>query len=298
MHKYTRIYMGTFFTIIIDDDVNENIISKVFLEISRIEKIFSKYLPDSEVSIFNKIGVVKGASIDFLYVLRKAIFYAELSGGKYNPCILPLLEYYSSIKDESEVSREEIEKLLSLTDYKKIVIDEQTKTVQSRTPGLKIDLSSIAKGYAIDKAIEKLVEAGINHALVEGGGDIRVLDGKKDNDYWYIGIRDPFSNNFKKVLKLKNKSIATSGIYERFLDSNKRFTHVVDGTTGQTISDVASATVITENAIDADAIATMLLVMGVEGLMLVEKHRLGEAYLILSNREEFMTKNFEEFIER
>lgn len=295
MIKRTRVYMGTFFTIIIDDDVEENIVVEAFREVERVEKIFSKFNENSELSLLNKDKVILNASKDFVHVLKKSLFYADITNGRYNPCILPLLELYSR-KSLQEISEEEIKKSLELTDYKSIIIDEITNSVRITKSGVKVDLSSIAKGYAVDKASELLMKNGVSRALIDGGGDIRVIDGKKDNEYWYIGVRDPFRKGIRKILRIKDKSVATSGIYERFLDAQRRVTHIIDGLTGRPVDTTMSATVITDYAIDADALATALLILGENGIDLVEEKKLGEAYIILRNGKEVMTAGFDAYL--
>lgn len=293
--KITRPYMGTFFTVIVEDEgYSIDLLESVFSEIQRIEHIFSRFLEDSELSILNRTGHLIHASEELVFLMEKALFYAEISEGRYNPAILPILELYSKVSNIDEIPRL-IDELIPLTDYRGIVIDRKSKSVKLIRQGAKIDLSSIAKGYAVDRAIEVLRSKGVSMGLVEGGGDIRTLDGK-GGDYWRIGVRDPFTRKIMFILKIFNKAVATSGIYEKFLRNDHRFPHIIDGRTGRPVEEIVSSTVISDNATDADALATMILITGREGLELLQDYKLGEAMIIYKDKKIEMTDGFSEYI--
>lgn len=294
--KMTRPLMGTFFTVIIEDeDASPGKIEAAFSEAERIEKMFSRFLENSELSELNRSGLLTGASDDFIYLIKKALFYSEISSGRYTPAILPLIEFYSQASHYHK-NEKVIRELISLADYRNIILDVERKEVRLSRPGVKVDLSSIAKGYAIDKAIEALRKCGVRSGLVDGGGDIKAINGKKGENYWRIGLRDPFSRGIKYVIKICDMAIATSGTYERFLGINARVPHIIDGKTGRPVTEVASSTVISKDAVDADALATMVVVMGSEALDIITKNKLGEALIIYRDKKTEMTDGFSDFI--
>ena len=157
---------------------------------------------------------------------------------------------------------------------------------------MRLDLGGIAKGYAIDKAIEAMKRCGATGAMVDIGGDIRCFGAPlKDKDHWLIGLQDPNSavegiGGGELLLKLKliDGAIATSGDYQQFvLIEGKRHSHIMDRKTGTSAKGLSSVTIIADNATDADALATAVSVMGAEkGLVLIEKIPQTEAILITS----------------
>jgi len=298
LKKKTRVYMGTLFTIAVDDEeAPDEVFLRAFGEIGRVERLFSKYAEDSELSLLNRLGRLPAASEDFIRVLERALYYSKLSGGRYNPCILPVLKAYQELGAGEAEPSGRVRVLAGQLDCAgSIAIDGDKRSVTITNPSVKLDLSSIAKGYALDRAAEALVRAGVKHALVEGGGDLRAVGGKRGSEPWLIGIRDPFTGGIRKVIKLFSGGVATSGTYERFLDERRRIPHVVDGVTGMPVTEVVSSTVVAASATDADALATMLLVMGERGLRLLEELGLGEALLILKDGSELASSGFNKLV--
>jgi len=150
-------------------------------------------------------------------------------------------------------------------------------------------LGGIAKGYAVDRAIEILKEKGIKNALVNAGGDMQTIGKKYGNMQWGIALANPRNTNeFITAFPISNKAIVTSGDYERFFDENKSFHHIVDPNTGYSATELISVTILADNAFDADAISTAVFVLGKEkGLDLIESLNNTEALIITNNKEIF-----------
>lgn len=298
-YSRTKIAMSTLFTITVLVDPSGpgplEVLEHAFRTVEDVERRFSRFLENSELSALNRLGRLENASSDLMFLLSKALFYAELTGGRYTPCILPVLRLYEEMGDV--VDSRELERALSLADYRTLRLRPEERVVELAVPGTKVDLSSIAKGYAVDKAAEELRRLGVKGAVVNGGGDVYAL-GTRGEEPWLVGVRDPFSGGIRMVLALKDKAVATSGTYERFLDSKCSVPHVVDGKTGKPVRDVVSATVVTDSATDADALATVLLILGKEGLELLEERGLGEGYIVTAKGEELMSKGFKDLIAR
>jgi len=189
---------------------------------------------------------------------------------------------------------------MSKVGFEKLKLDSENKTVQFSDNGMLLDLGGIAKGYAIDKAIEAAQRCGAIGAMVDIGGDVRCFglppEGK---DHWLIGLQDPNSaiegfegGGLLLVLKVTNAAVATSGDYQQFvLIEGKRYSHIMDRRTGTSAEGLSSVTIIADNATDADALATSVSVMGAEkGLVLIENLPGTEAMLITSGQEHEITK--------
>jgi len=156
---------------------------------------------------------------------------------------------------------------------------------------MRIDLGGIAKGYAIDKAVEAMQEAGAVGGMVDVGGDIRCFGAPPPGkNKWLIGVQNPrktenlVAGEPLLVLKLTNAAVATSGDYRRFiLIENRKYSHIINTRSGRGTKGLASVTIISPSAIHADALATAVSVIGAEkGLALIEKLPQTEAILILS----------------
>jgi len=294
--EQTKELMGTLVTITIYDEnkeMAENAITEAFKEIERIESLLSNYQNDSEVYLLNKNGELDEASNELIYVLGKSLRYGDLSRGAFDITVQPILDLYSYSFEELKraPTDEEIKQKLRLVGYENVFIEN--RHIEFTKPEMKITLGGIAKGYAIDKAIEVLQKQGVVHALVNAGGDMRAI-GNKGNENWQIALQNPRNkNDYIAIIPLNNKSVATSGDYERYFNENKTFHHIVDPRTGYSATELISVTIITDKAIDADALATSVFVLGrEEGLELVESLDGVEGLIVTKEREIVRSKGF------
>ena len=171
---------------------------------------------------------------------------------------------------------------LARVDYRKLVLDPEKRTAFLAEAGMRIGLGAIAKGYAVDRAIEWLERDGFKNLSVNAGGDLAVR-GKKNGELWWIGIRDPRrEDDFAAVLPVSNASVVTSGDYERFfMHDGKRYCHIIDTRTGFPASSCQSVTILAKPTYFADAFATAVFVLGPErGIALVESLPGVEAMII------------------
>ena len=259
--KGVRNVMGTFVTITIvhpNLDEAKSALLAAFDEIYRINDLMSIHKESSEVSTLNREGFCKGVSTDTKYVIQRANYFSELSDGTFDITILPVLKLWEERARTSKVPTDaEIGETAGLVNYRNIVIEDST--IGFGKAGMGITLAGVAKGYAVDKAIETLSQRNIRHALVNGGGDIRVIGGKTEANPWKIAIRDPQNKKrLSTTVELHEQAIATSGTYQRF------FNDIIDPKIGRPAQGVLSSTVITEKAIDADILATCILILGAE----------------------------------
>ncbi|MCK4352847.1 FAD:protein FMN transferase [candidate division WOR-3 bacterium] len=191
------------------------------------------------------------------YLIKEGKKIGKLTYGTFDITIRPLMEVWGDFKEPKIPEAEEITKALPLINYKSV--DLKSNRVIFQKKGMKLDLSGIAKGYAVDLAVEKLESLGIKAGLVNAGGDIRVFGDR----IWKIGIKNPRKSGIIKVLRLKNQAVATSGDYEKyFILNNIRYHHILSPHTGKPVRECASVTVISDNTMFADAIATGVFVLG------------------------------------
>jgi thiamine biosynthesis lipoprotein len=245
-----------------DVDLAKKVIDSAFNEIYKIDRLMSIYKENSEVYALNRDGFYEGASADTIHVIKRASYHSGLSNGAFSIAVLPILDLW---KRKVAPTEAEISERLELLDHESIITEDGK--ILFKKNGMGITLGGIAKGYAVDKAIEALRQNGIEHALVNAGGDIRTIGEKTDGVPWKIALRDPEDKKgCTTTADICNKAVATSGNYERSSP------HLVDPRTGYATQRMMSATVIADSAMDADALATAVFVLGAEeGIDLVER---------------------------
>ena len=247
-----------------------------FEEIYKINDLMSVYKENSEVGVLNRNGFYEGASADTIHVIERANHHSELSDGAFGIAVLPVLELWK----KGVPMEAEIEETLELLDHENIVIEDGN--IRFKKDGMGITLGGIAKGYAVDKAVEVLKQNGIERAMVSAGGDIRTIGDKADGVPWRVALRNPEDKKeCITTIELCDKAVATSGNYERYFNEGTA-PHIVNPRTGYLAQSLSSATIIAENAMDADALSTAVFVLGAEeGMRLVE--RAGAGALIITN---------------
>ncbi|MBD3163594.1 FAD:protein FMN transferase [Candidatus Woesearchaeota archaeon] len=294
--KETRELMGTFVTITVhhpSKDAGNKAISAAFDEILRIENLLSNYKNTSEVSILNKNKIIENPSEDLIKNIRKSFFYGELSDGHFDITVQPMLDLYKEsfqLKNRPPTAKE-IEETLEKISYKEIKIENRKIAVGNSQ---KITLGGIAKGYAVDRAVEILKKHNIKNALVNAGGDMRAIGRKYGSAGWSVALANPRNKDeYIEIIPISDKAIVTSGDYERFFNKNKSFHHIINPNTGYSASELISVTIIANNAFDADALSTSVFVLGKEkGLELIENLNNTEGLIITKEREIIKSTGF------
>ncbi|MDD5500640.1 MAG: FAD:protein FMN transferase [Candidatus Omnitrophica bacterium] len=283
-YRNRRVLMGTFWEVTSPD---KNAAKIVFDEAGRIEKLLSKYIPQSEVSRLNRKGKLK-VSAETFFIIRKSKEFWRASGGAFDISVAPLADLWGFTDMHGKIPQEAlIKKTLGITGSDKILLHENDNVVEFKLKGMKIDLGAIAKGYAIDLAAEKLRREGIKDCLINAGGQIYAM-GDNSGSPWKVAIRNPRGKEFSGALELKNKSVATSGDYEQFfLEDGKRYCHIIDPRSGYPVnSGIASVTVVENSALNADALSTAVFVLGEDGgKILKDKFPDSEFYIKQAGRE-------------
>ena len=252
---------------------------RVAARLEELDNLFSTYRPDSEVSRFNAQPGVEwfGVSPDFLAVLEQSVSVGRITGGAFDATVGPLVELWGFGAGETSEripDPEEVGRLLQATGSGHLQWRESPPAVRRTRPGVRLDFSAIAKGYAVDRIWELLSEAGLQDYLVEVGGEVRTRGRPADGRDWSIGIENPDGTGVAEAVPLRDAAIATSGDYRNFFEhGGRRYSHVIDPRAGWPVAhDLASVTVVSPTAAGADALATALLVLGpVAGMELAER---------------------------
>jgi len=273
--------LGTLVTItVVHSDVSEGIraVYAAFDEVHRIHNLMNSHNQSSEVGLLNREGYYEGVSDDTRHVIQRANCFSELFEGAFDITVLPLLELWEVNVSKNKIPTDaEISQRLELVNYRNILIED--KRISFRKPGMGITLAGVAKGYAVDKAIEALSRGNIRHALVNAGGDIRVIGGKGENIPWRIAIRDPKNKTrIVTAIELYDQAIATSGTYRR------SFSDIINPKGGRPAQGVLSSTAISETAMDADMLATSLFILEAQkGIELIGKLDGVKAFIVGSD---------------
>jgi thiamine biosynthesis lipoprotein len=224
-------------------------------------------------------------------VLQRGIEFSELTYGAFDVTVGPLVDLWHSTQDTSSFPTDaQLQQARSKVGYDKLILDANQTSARFAVEGMRVDLGAIAKGYAIDKAVEVMQKTGALGAMVEIGGDIRCFGSPpQGQNRWRIGLQESRAigenvgtGEVLLVLELTDAAVATSGDYRRFvLIEGKKYSHILDTRTGRASKGLTSVTIISQNATDADALATAVSVMGLEkGLALIEAEPHTEAILV------------------
>jgi thiamine biosynthesis lipoprotein len=282
----------------------EEVKEDLFKEMSRLELLLSCTESSSEVTIINRAAGEGPVQVgpETAEVIEKAIHYARLSEGAFDPTIGPLLDIWGFRGEANRVPEPvEIEAAAALVDYSLMENDYAAGKVFLPSSGMALDLGGIAKGYIVDRGLELLARSGIGHALLNAGGDIGILGPKPDGSPWRIGVKHPRRDDelIAVISWLKKGAVVTSGDYERFFEEDgERYHHILDPRTGYPARNLLSATVVAPTAIEADALSTALFVMGPQrGLELVESLPGVEAILVTPQLELLISSGLQDCVE-
>jgi thiamine biosynthesis lipoprotein len=259
----------------------------------------STYIKESELSNinFSTISDWQSISDDLFEVIDHAINVSLKTNGAFDITIAPLVNLWGFGPDklQNKIPTDEIIELTKKnTGYKKISIDKSLKKISKLDPNLHIDLSGIAKGFAVDKIARYLDKRGFKNYLIEIGGELIGKGLNKDNEIWQIGIENPNNNSdtIKRIIRLKDMAMATSGNYMNYFEKDGvRYSHTINPATGKPIKHkLASVTVLDNSAMNADALATAFMVLGSEKALSLADNLEIAIYLIIKEGKRFEEK--------
>jgi thiamine biosynthesis lipoprotein len=247
-----------------DRDRAEQAIDAVMDEMRHIDETMSVYKPTSEVSAVNAMAAQQPVKIsaELFGLLTTALEYSRITQGAFD-ITYASVGYMYDFRARQRPTEQQIQSALPAVNFRHVLLDAANSTVRFSQPGVRIDLGGIAKGYAVDRGIEILRARRFNHALVNAGGDSRVI-GDRFGKPWIIGIRHPdHPEQVITRLPLTDTAFSTSGDYERYFDEDGvRYHHIIDPRTGHSASKVRSATIIAPTATRTDGLSKTAFVLG------------------------------------
>lgn len=258
------------------------------------EEMLSKTIEGSDVWNVNHAGgqptVVSDHTAE---LIATALRYSELTDGAFDITVGPISSLWD-FKSENPAVPEKaaIDALLPHVDYKGVQLEGNTVTLAD--PDMQIDLGGIAKGYIADRVADYLKENGVTSAIINLGGNTYALGGKEGGKDWSVGLQDPFGRVQTSIAAVfvKNKSVVTSGIYERCFELDGQFYHhILDPQTGFPVyNDLTSVTILSDKSVDGDALSTSCYVLGLEkGMALIESLDGIEAIFIDADKNFYAT---------
>ncbi|MDR2494813.1 MAG: FAD:protein FMN transferase [Spirochaetaceae bacterium] len=295
--------LGTVCTVYLSPQDPAKTYGAIFSRLREIENHMSSAMADTDIDRINRNAGMRPVRVhgDVITVLERAAHYAELSGGAFDPTVGPLVKLWGIGTETPRLpDPEEIRAALSLINWRDMVIDRQGSTVFLRRPGMLLDVGAIAKGYAADEAAGILEGTGVRGAIIDFGGNIAAYGEKQERQGkrekqgtgggpWRIGVQDPLDTRgaFIGILEVRNKSVVTSGVYERYADINgTRYHHILSTENGYPVDNgLLSVTVISDFSIDADALSTAVFALGYEkGAALLGSRPAAEGVFIFADK--------------
>ncbi|MBC7960077.1 MAG: FAD:protein FMN transferase, partial [Vallitaleaceae bacterium] len=275
---------------------------QVDARISELEKALTINSLGGEVNLINeKAGVDFVKVSDFTFdIVKEAIKYGDLSKGNFDITIGPLVKEWGVYTDHPQIpSKQRIEELMKLIDYRTIKLDNENKAIKLANKNQTIDLGGIGKGFAGDEAKKIYIQNNISSAFVNLGGNVVLIGTKPDGSLWNVGVQNPSAINGKYIgtLHLRDKAIVSSGDYERYFEKDGvRYHHILDPKTGYpSQSGLMGTTIIAERSIDADGLSTSTFVLGLEeGMKLVESLPGVEAIFITTDKKIYTTSGLKD----
>ena len=275
VYELTGSAMGTSYSIKIVDTVEASERDEISAEVSdaleRIENLMSTWRTESEISRFNHGTGTDWFSIsaETYAVLKAAQDISRMTAGAFDVTVGPLVELWgfgpTPMRAEPPM-RADIERVRQITGHQRLELRADPPAVRKRIPEVHVDLSAIAKGYAVDHLAGLLDARNVVNYLVEIGGELRARGHNARMRTWSVAVERPLANqrSLHTVLRVDNRSVATSGNYRNYFEHDgKRYSHTIDPRTGEPVTHtLASVTVVERSAMLADALATAFTVLG------------------------------------
>ena len=255
-----------------DADIARQAVAAAFEEVARLDRLMSTYIEDSRISEINRDAADRPVSAgpELYRLIERSLDISVLTKGAFDITYDSVGRHYD-FRERQRPDEATIADELPLIDYRLVETNRDDQSIRFLREGVRINLGGIAKGYAVERAIEIVRELGVSNARVTAGGDTRLL-GDRRGTPWMVGVQDPRDDGRVAVtIPLDGEAISTSGDYERYFDEGgRRFHHIIRPSTGTPAGDVHSVTIIGPDAVITDALSTSVFVMGVDqGLRLI-----------------------------
>ncbi len=300
--------MGTTYSVIYkpitDGPERDALFKEIELLLKEINQSMSTYIDDSELSRLNRTiaGLETVLSKELFYVIKSAVEVSQISDGAFDITVGPLVNLWgfgpTSVQRQSPPEAD-LQRVLEYTGYEKLSLDTGKLSISKAQENMYVDLSGLAKGYAVDRIAQHMDSHRIQHYLIDIGGDLLGKGINDNNQPWQIGIEQarPFTREVQRIISLENKAMATSGDYRNYFEQNGiRYSHTIDPNTGAPITHMlASVTVLHESCMFADALATALMVLGPEAALELANQQQLPIYMLVKSENDFIERYNEPF---
>lgn len=282
----------------VDDQQLHLLKNKVHATLQHVDHLMSTWRNTSEISRFNtRVNYDwQTVSANTLEVIDHSIQISRLCSGAFDISVGSLVDlwgfgatdnYALSTSGVAKPTAHAISQCMQQVGYNGIQIDHVQGAIRKSIPELKLDLSGIAKGFAVDQVAELLETEGHENYLVEVGGELRCKGYKQDDAFWRVAIERPVATqqDVFRVLKLHNTAIATSGDYRNFyIDGGQRYSHSIDPRSGHPVNHgLVSVSVIAKTSMQADALSTALIILGPEDAFeFADRHQIAAHFILKS----------------
>ena len=285
-----RLVMGTLVTVKLyqEEMAARSLMEQAFAEIERIDSLMSRQRPQSEANRLERLAVDSAmtCSAEMAHLLRRSQHFAQRTDGAFDVTLGALTRLWNFPEVERPPTAARVDSALALVGYRDLQVEGSQ--VHLTRPGLSLDLGGVAKGFAVDQAVERLQKLGAPCGLIEAGGDIRYWGEKPDGRAWRFGIQHPRQpERYIEIEDLGLAAIATSGDYEQFFEyEGKRYHHILDPASGYPGDRAISATAWARTAMDADILSTALFILGPEkGIDWIESLPAAEGLVFFADAE-------------
>ena len=297
----TGFYLNTVVTITIYDSQDTSLLKECMEICQDYENQFSRTIPTSEIFRLNHGELADAQKVSHLSpetaeLIQKGLYFAELSGGAFDPTIGPVSSLWDFTSDEPAIpSDSDIQSNLPLVDYEKISLVGQE--ISFNQDGMQLDLGAIAKGYIADRIKEYLLSQNVQSATINLGGNVLCIGSKPDGSPFRVGIQKPFDdrNTYIAIVEVTDGSVVTSGNYERYFEKDgKLYHHILNPSTGYPYENgLTSVTILSDISVDGDGLSTSCYALGLEkGMELIENLPGVEALFITEDGEMHYSENF------
>lgn len=292
----TRLLMGTIINLAViaeSKSAGEAAVAATFKHLEHQVAIFSLRDPASPVAVLNRASKLANPPRELVEVLTKAVEISEMSDGAFDVTVKPLIDIYQQSLPGLPTAGA-VNDVLHLVDHRNLNISKEE--IAFSQPGMSITLDGIAKGYIVDAGTAVLKDFGFRNVYVEAGGDLMASGKKKGDILWKVGIQSPRNGHpgLLTQISVSNQAIATSGDYFQYFSADMLNHHIIDPRVGYSSPELASATIMSKSVMLSDALATTVMVLGVDqGITLLESLSGVEGYLVAKSLAAYQTEGFE-----
>lgn len=303
-YDQTEFLMGTYVSLSVYDEGKEEVLDEAFARVAELENQIAMNDPASEITEINEAAGEEPVAVsdDVYTLIETAAEYSALLNSGFDYTIGPITNLWRIGFDDARVPEPaEVEEVLPLVDHEKVELNAEEQSVYLTESDMVIDLGAIAKGYITDEVKEVFLENEVTTAIMDLGGNVVVMGDSptREDGGFNVGVQDPFSDrgDYVGAINLSDKSIVTSGIYERYIEEDGEiYHHLMNPDTGYPFdNNLASVTIISEDSIDGDALSTVVFGFGLEdGLEYVNAQEDIEGVFITKDWEIHLSEGIED----